>query len=188
MNDPKKPARPESGERGHGLEGADPQERLRTNEVRDDGSLNPSDIAAPGHPADEHARQREQEALRAEQSNAAARSRELEQSRAQEAGGRKSASARPGNGNGDTLFTPQMLRDLRERWTRVQAEFVDEPRKAVEDADHLVAEAVKDLAETFAEVRTRLERTWDRQGQVSTEDLRQTLRRYRTFFDRVLSV
>src|SRR5690349_16940548 len=90
--------------------------------------------------------------------------------------------------DGDTLFKPDLLRDLRDRWTRVQSEFVDEPRKAVEDADHLVAEAVKNLAETFSAARDRLERTWDRQGQVSTEDLRQTLRRYRTFFDRLLSV
>ena len=185
MNDPKKPARPMTTERDYRPPGdpAEPGDRLRTNEARDDQLNTTSDIARS---ADEHARDREREAMRADQTNAAQRAREMEQR------GSQARMNPPGNGtdtgNGETLFTPDMLRDLRDRWTRVQSEFVDEPRKAVEDADHLVAEAVKDLAETFSAARNRLESTWDRQGQVSTEDLRQTLRRYRTFFDRLLSV
>jgi hypothetical protein len=70
----------------------------------------------------------------------------------------------------------------------VLASFVDEPRKAVEDADGLVAAAMKRLAEMFAEERARLEGQWDRGDNVSTEDLRLALRRYRSFFGRLLAI
>ena len=85
------------------------------------------------------------------------------------------------------LLAPQDLEHLRERWTSIQTAFVDEPREAVQSADRLVAETVKRLAESFAGERTNLERQWDRGDQISTEDLRQALRRYRSFFDRLLS-
>jgi len=65
---------------------------------------------------------------------------------------------------------------------------VDEPRKAVQDADGLVAAAIKRLSEVFAEERSKLEHEWDRGDSVSTEDLRIALRRYRSFFDRLLSI
>jgi hypothetical protein len=70
----------------------------------------------------------------------------------------------------------------------VQSGFVDEPRHAVEQADGLVAETIKRLAEVFAEERSQLETQWSRGEDVSTEDLRLALRRYRSFFDRLLSV
>jgi hypothetical protein len=78
--------------------------------------------------------------------------------------------------------------DFRHRWTDIQAAFVDEPRQAVEKADALVAEAIKRLAEIFARERGNLEQQWAKGGDVSTEDLRVALRRYRSFFDRLLSV
>jgi hypothetical protein len=86
------------------------------------------------------------------------------------------------------LFPAQEVDQLRERWNDVQAGFVDEPRRAVEQADSLVASAMKRLAETFAEERTRLEGQWDRGDDVSTEDLRLALQRYRSFFARLLSL
>jgi hypothetical protein len=70
----------------------------------------------------------------------------------------------------------------------IQAGFVDEPRSAVEQADSLVAGTMKRLAEMFAEERSRLESQWDRGDDVSTEDLRIALRRYRSFFGRLLSM
>jgi hypothetical protein len=76
--------------------------------------------------------------------------------------------------------------DFRSRWTEVQTGFVDEPRQAVERADELVAEAIKRLAESFSEERGRLESQWARGGDVSTEDLRLSLQRYRSFFERLL--
>ena len=86
------------------------------------------------------------------------------------------------------LFVPSEAQDLRTKWEKIQTGFVDEPRKAVQDADALVAAATKRLAEIFAEERAQMERDWDRGDDVSTEDLRIALRRYRSFFDRLLSV
>ena len=86
------------------------------------------------------------------------------------------------------LFPSNELETLRTRWKEIQTAFVDEPRKAVEQADGLVASAMKRLAEVFAEERAGLEKQWDRGDSVSTEDLRVALQRYRTFFDRLLSV
>lgn len=86
------------------------------------------------------------------------------------------------------LFAPDQTDDLKDRWGQIQASFVDEPRAAVERADGLVAEAIQRLAQSFAAERQRLESQWDRGTEVSTEDLRQGLRRYRSFFDRLLSV
>jgi hypothetical protein len=78
--------------------------------------------------------------------------------------------------------------ELRQRWDLIQTGFVDEPRHAVEDADSLVAQAMKRIAEVFAEERTDLERQWSAGQDISTEDLRLALKRYRSFFDRLLSV
>ena len=86
------------------------------------------------------------------------------------------------------LFAGEESARLRSDWDSIQASFVDEPRRAVEDADRLVATAIKRLAEIFADEKARLEGQWDRGGEASTEDLRQALRRYRSFFGRVLSV
>jgi hypothetical protein len=76
---------------------------------------------------------------------------------------------------------------LRQRWDTIQTGFVDEPRRAVEEADSLVAQTMKRVAEVFAEERASLERQWTRGEDVSTEDLRVALRRYRSFFDRLLA-
>lgn len=85
------------------------------------------------------------------------------------------------------LFSENDVRVLRDRWGHVQASFVDEPRKSVEEADQLVASVMKRLAEGFANERATLEKQWDRGDQVSTEDLRVALQRYRSFFDRLLN-
>jgi hypothetical protein len=99
----------------------------------------------------------------------------------------------PGNMNAAAepnapLFAPNDTQDFRSRWEKIQTGFVDEPRKAVEQADELVANAIKRLAEVFASERQKLEAEWDKNDNVSTEDLRVALRRYRSFFDRLLSV
>jgi hypothetical protein len=69
----------------------------------------------------------------------------------------------------------------------VQTAFVDEPRHAVEEADKLVATVMQRLADGFAGERANLEKQWDRGDNVSTEDLRVALQRYRSFFDRLLA-
>jgi hypothetical protein len=86
------------------------------------------------------------------------------------------------------LFPSGEAEGFRTRWTDVQTGFVDEPRSAVEQADTLVAEMMKRLAQVFAEERAHLEEQWSRGDDISTEDLRQALRRYRSFFDRLLQV
>ena len=85
------------------------------------------------------------------------------------------------------LFSESDIGDLRGRWSNVQAGFVDEPRRAVQDADNLVASVMKRLAEGFAKERSNLEHQWDSGDNVSTEDLRVALQRYRSFFDRLLN-
>jgi hypothetical protein len=85
------------------------------------------------------------------------------------------------------LFPDNELNEFRARWDKAQIGFVDEPRAAVEQADSLVASIVKRIAEQFAAERAELEHQWDRGDNVSTEDLRQALRRYRSFFDRLLA-
>ena len=72
-------------------------------------------------------------------------------------------------------------------WETIQTGFVDEPRQTVEQADELVAEVMKRLAEGFAGERERLEQQWGRGEDVSTEDLRVALQRYRSFFQRLLA-
>jgi hypothetical protein len=86
------------------------------------------------------------------------------------------------------LFLHEEAEDFRRRWMAVQTDFVDDPRASVQAADSLVAQTMKRLAEVFADERARLEGQWSKGGEVGTEDLRQALRRYRSFFDRLLAV
>jgi len=86
------------------------------------------------------------------------------------------------------LFSSEEATNLRSKWDAIQVGFVDEPRRSVQEADGLVAAAMKRLAEQFAAERSNLEGQWDRGSDVSTEDLRVALRRYRSFFGRLLSV
>ena len=85
------------------------------------------------------------------------------------------------------LLEDQELQSILVRWKDIQAEFVDEPRKAVQDADALVAELMQRLAQMFASEREQLESRWAGGDDVSTEDLRHGLRRYRSFFERLLA-
>ncbi len=113
------------------------------------------------------------------------------------AGSKGEATAEPrsfdprGGGHGSApqapIFPEAEADELRRAWAGIQAGFVDEPRRAAEDADHLVASAMKRLAEMFAQERANLEAQWSRGDQVSTEDLRLALQRYRAFFGRLLS-
>lgn len=93
----------------------------------------------------------------------------------------------PGSDQPGQLFPSNELNDLRARWDKAQIGFVDEPRTAVKQADELVATVVKRISEQFAAERSEMEHQWDRGDNVSTEDLRQALRRYRSFFDRLLA-
>jgi hypothetical protein len=95
------------------------------------------------------------------------------------------------NGSTETagpLLPPDFVQNLRTRWDEVQTGFVDEPRAAVQQADELVASAIKRLAEGFADARNNLEKQWDRGDEVNTEDLRVALKKYRAFFQKLIAV
>jgi hypothetical protein len=86
------------------------------------------------------------------------------------------------------LLAPDSMNEMRTRWETIQTGFVDDPRVSVQHADELVATAIKKLAESFAGERAKLEQEWSKGNDVSTEDLRQALRRYRAFFHRLLAI
>jgi hypothetical protein len=86
------------------------------------------------------------------------------------------------------LFESAVLSEFNTRWTDIQAGFVDEPRRAVQQADALVSDVINRIANTFTSERAQLEQQWDRGGDVSTEELRQALQRYRSFFSRLLTL
>jgi hypothetical protein len=88
----------------------------------------------------------------------------------------------------EALFPEAEAGRLQSRWSAIQSTFVDEPRRSVEQADGLVAEVMQRLAQVFAEERSRLEQQWDRGEDTDTEALRLALRRYRSFFDRLLAM
>ena len=77
--------------------------------------------------------------------------------------------------------------ELRGRWETIQSSFVDEPLQAVEQADALVTEVIKRLTSTFQQTRDSLETQLGETDDVSTEELRVGLQRYRSFFERLLT-
>jgi hypothetical protein len=86
------------------------------------------------------------------------------------------------------LFTASERDELEQKWNDIQARFVDEPRGSVEEANALVSDLMDRLVSSFSEQRDRLEEQWDRGDDVTTEDLRMVLMRYRSFFGRLLEV
>jgi hypothetical protein len=85
------------------------------------------------------------------------------------------------------LLDGGMSSSYREKWQSIQVNFVDDPQDSVKAADGLVAEVIQSLARSFADQRQQLEGRWSQGSEVSTEDLRQALRQYRSFFDRLLA-
>ena len=87
------------------------------------------------------------------------------------------------------LFPPQAADDFRQRWDTIQIGFVDDPRAAVHNADELVAQVLKSLAGSFAEQRSEIEsRVGQDDGIGNTEEMRVALQRYRSFFQRLLTL
>lgn len=86
------------------------------------------------------------------------------------------------------MFPADESTGYRTQWDAIQTGFVDEPRRAVEQADALVSQVITRLSDVFADERSTLEHQWGRGDQISTEDLRMALRKYRSFFERLLSL
>lgn len=88
----------------------------------------------------------------------------------------------------ERLFPPSEAAELRRRWESIQTSFIDSPKESVEEADRLVADLTDRIADGFRARRTELEARWHRGEKISTEALRQSLQRYRAFFDRLLKL
>ena len=112
--------------------------------------------------------------------------REAREARAAQAEGR--AADAPAEEKLAPLFTPEAANEFRTRWDQVQFSFVDDPKRAVREGDELVAQVMRSLAQSFSQERTRLEQDLGHTDAGSTENLRVALRRYRSFFQRLLSL
>jgi hypothetical protein len=88
----------------------------------------------------------------------------------------------------EPLFEDEEARKFRTRWLAIQSKFVDDPRDSVKQADDLVADIIKNVTMNFADRRVGLEKQWNVGENVSTEDMRVTLKRYRAFFERLLTL
>ncbi|KZB86864.1 hypothetical protein [Amycolatopsis regifaucium] len=97
----------------------------------------------------------------------------------------ESATAESTEDGEQTLFDDSDVTRFRESWQGIQTAFVDDPQRAVKEADELVAVVIQNLAATFADHKKELESAWS-QGEPATEDLRIALRRYRSFFNQLL--
>jgi hypothetical protein len=144
---------------------------------------------------DEPSRSAESDAVLLPESTEVARSATNTEIENRNAAAQPAASVRSVRNDAETaveqpvsLFADNDVSDYRGRWSSIQTAFVDEPRKAVEDADNLVKSVLNKLSDSFTQERETLANQWGRGGNVSTEDLRITLRRYRSFFDRLLNV
>lgn len=88
----------------------------------------------------------------------------------------------------DVLFEENEREQFHTHWMNIQSKFVDNPRESVREADELVADVLKSVTMNFHERRTSLEKQWNNGNNVSTEDLRMALKRYRSFFERLLTL
>ena len=86
------------------------------------------------------------------------------------------------------LFESRVAEQLRAHWLEIQSHFVDNPNASLHEADELVTSMTENIISAFSEKRLALESQWQHDGQISTEDLRMVLKRYRTFFNRLLSL
>ena len=86
------------------------------------------------------------------------------------------------------FFLPDVAKDFRLRWDAVQRSFVDDPRKAARQGEELVVQVSKSIAEIFSKERAKLQAHAAQTDKASTENLRVTLRRYRSLFERLLSL
>jgi len=146
----------------------------------------PADVSDPEH-ADERDRDGDGAAER-DQDVAAERDQDVAAERDQDVAAERERATGSADADEDAALLPQEQgTEFQGRWESIQTTFVDDPRDAVENADALVAELMQRLADGFARERERLEEQWSRGEDVSTEDLRVVLQRYRSFFRRLLS-
>jgi hypothetical protein len=88
----------------------------------------------------------------------------------------------------EPLFEDSEAKSFRTQWLNIQSKFVDNPRDSVKQADELVSSVLKSVTMGFSDRRVSLEKQWNSGENISTEDLRVALKRYRSFFDRLLTL
>lgn len=153
--------------------GADPQQPRRPSDLR--GTDEAARVCAVDEVEDDTALEGERPVLEAVDTSGVTRTQH-------------SASAQPTEpAEADPLFKQDAAADFRARWDAVQRSFVDDPQQAVRAGDELVTQVIEALNRTFAEQRTEFENDTSPQ-QSSTETLRLALRRYRSFFERLLAI
>jgi len=86
------------------------------------------------------------------------------------------------------LFEGDEAKKFRSRWLAIQSKFVDDPSASVKQADELVSDVIKNVTMNFSNRRIALEKQWNGEENTSTEDLRMAIKRYRSFFDRLLTL
>jgi len=87
------------------------------------------------------------------------------------------------------LFEGDEAKKFRSRWLAIQSKFVDDPSDSVKQADDLVSDVIKSVTMNFSNRRIALENQWNGgEAKASTEDLRMAIKRYRSFFDRLLTL
>ena len=146
---------------------------MNTAQAEQEKTLTTADFAGAAEPSDQQQREANRVAQEQHQEQ-----RQADDARPQASGAEHLAA----------LFDPDVAGRFRARWDEVQIGFVDDPRQAVRQADELVAQVMKSLAETFSSERASLEDQLEQTDSGSTENLRVALRRYRSFFQRLLSL
>ena len=76
----------------------------------------------------------------------------------------------------------------RASWVRIQSGFVDDPRGSVTEAAELITQITSTLVSAVQERERTLRGAWDGSGDADTENLRNALRDYRSFFERLIGV
>lgn len=139
--------------------------------------------------AERRARRRERASRQADARDPGAGERGPEAARAEESRQRDRTPTFDTSDEGRATLLPESEAErFRARWKEIQTGFVDSPRHTVKEADSLVADVLDRIQDVFTNERETLESQWDGGEDISTEDLRQGLRRYRAFFDRLLSL
>lgn len=85
----------------------------------------------------------------------------------------------------DQLLDGDERQALRDRWVRVEERFVNDPAAAVGAADELVERVVEQIRMALDDRRSDARGRWDPPDDLTTEQLREALHRYRVLFEQL---
>jgi hypothetical protein len=87
----------------------------------------------------------------------------------------------------DHLLKPADRDDLDHRWTAIETGFVEDPARHIEMADDLLGDLIGRLQAALEHDRDRLSGAW-KGSDVTTEQLRELLLRYRASYQRLREI